>query len=125
MSDETTIPAHLRRWASAFAEDIRSGRVDFLEVLEIALMEAEVELEVCPICVTRYVRPGTRGGLNGVCQVCHLNRLAEAHRTKLAEHEAQAALWQSRQELKRGRDRLGLKPEKKSTRSDSRRSDDE
>lgn len=82
------IPCALRRWATAFAEEVRAGEVDFLEVVMLAAEELEGSLEVCPSCGFRPIRPKTPGGRDGQCVTCHLRHLAEAHREMLSIIEA-------------------------------------
>ena len=99
MNDMT---APILRWARAFADDVTSGTVDFLEVVEMAVEELEQELELCPACVSRPIRPKTTAGRDGQCGACHLRHLAEAHREKLAEIEA----WQEQATAKKALQRL-------------------
>ena len=86
MSD--VVPCALRRWATAFSEEVRAGRVDFLEVACMAAEELESSLEVCPSCARRPIRPQTAAARDGECTTCHLRRLAEAHREMLSAIEA-------------------------------------
>jgi hypothetical protein len=81
-------PCALRRWAVAFAEEIRAGEVDFLEVAMLAAEELESSLEVCPACGFRPIRPKTTAGRDGQCLACHLRHLADAQRELLAILEA-------------------------------------
>ena len=80
-------------------EDLASGRVD--PTVLARRMRLDEDAELCPSCAARPVRVRQ----TGLCRVCHLHRLEQAHREALAELEAQRGLWQSRQELKRARDR--------------------
>jgi len=82
------IPCALRRWATAFAEEVRAGEVDFLEVVRMAAEELEGSLKVCPSCGFRPIRPKTPAGRDGQCITCHLRHLAEAHREMLSIIEA-------------------------------------
>ena len=66
-------------------------------------MKLDAEAELCPLCVARPIRVGA----TGLCRVCHLRGLAEAHREALEELEAQRELWTARQQLKRARERAG------------------
>lgn len=84
-----TLPCALRRWATAFAEEVRAGEVDFLEVVSLAAEDLEDSLEVCPSCARFPIRPRTPAGRDGWCVVCHLRHLAEAHREMLSAIEAQ------------------------------------
>lgn len=79
-------------------EDLVSGRVDPAVMAERLRIEQESEL--CPSCGVRPVVVK----LTGLCRVCHLKRLREAHQDALKEIEEQRALWKSRQDLKRARD---------------------
>ena len=56
------------------------------------------EAELCPSCAMREQGP------SGLCRVCRLHRLEEVHREKLAEVEAERALWAARQRLHRARE---------------------
>jgi hypothetical protein len=87
---------------------LRSGlREDLVGPKVAAAMAARMaldrEAELCPYCAARPITVPT----TGLCRTCHLHALAQAHREQLAEIEAQRALWQSRQELKRARDGAG------------------
>ena len=66
-------------------------------------MRLDAEAELCPLCVARPIRVAA----TGLCRVCHLRELAEAHREAVEELEAQRELWTARQQLKRARDRAG------------------
>jgi hypothetical protein len=79
--------------------DLARGRVD-PEVLA-SRMKLNADAGVCPLCVARPVRVAA----TGLCRVCHLRELAEAHREAIEELEAQRELWTARQQLKRVRDR--------------------
>lgn len=57
---------------------------------------------LCPVCGRRLAVDK----LGGVCAVCHKQALTQAHLDKLAEVEAQRALWRARQNLTRERKRL-------------------
>ena len=84
--------------ARQIREDVLSGRVDADCIARRLLLDREAEL--CPCCSARPVEvPST-----GFCHVCHTRRLADAHRSAIAEREAQRDLWQSRQADKRHRD---------------------
>ena len=78
-------------------EDLVGPRVAAAVAARMAL---DREVELCPYCAARPISVKT----TGLCRTCHLHALAEAHREQLTEIEAQRALWQSRQELKRARD---------------------
>lgn len=81
--------------------DLVSGRVD--QELLARRLRLDAEAELCPLCVARPIRVAA----TGLCRVCHLRELAEAHREALEELEAQRELWTARQQLKRARDRAG------------------
>lgn len=69
-----------------------------------ARMAIDREADLCPRCVARPITVRA----TGLCRTCHVHVLTEAHREQTAEIEAQRALWQSRQELKRARDRANV-----------------
>ena len=79
--------------------DLTGGRVD-PEVLA-SRMKRDADAELCPLCVARPIRVAA----TGLCRVCHLRALAEAHREAIEELEAQRELWTARQQLKRARER--------------------
>jgi hypothetical protein len=81
--------------------DLTGGRVD-PEVLATR-MRLDADAELCPLCVARPIRVIA----TGLCRVCHLRELAEAHREAIEELEAQRELWTARQQLKRARERAG------------------
>jgi hypothetical protein len=66
-------------------------------------MTLDADAELCPLCVARPVRVIA----TGLCRLCHLRELAEAHREAVDELEAQRELWTARQQLKRARGRNG------------------
>ena len=66
-------------------------------------MKLDADAELCPLCVARPIRVAA----TGLCRVCHLRELAEAHREAIEELEAQRELWTARQQLKRARERAG------------------
>ena len=74
-----------------------------LAALVLARQRIDERAELCPSCCVRPVRVRS----TGLCVPCHRRRLAEVHRELLAEREATRELWQSRQALKRERDRTG------------------
>ena len=53
-----------------------------------ARMALDREAELCPYCAARPITVPT----TGLCRICHLHALAQAHREQLAEVEAQRAL---------------------------------
>ena len=85
----------------ALRADFACGRVDPLVLA--ARMRLDAEAELCPKCVALPIRVAS----TGLCRVCHLRELAEAHREAIEELEAQRALWTARQQLKRVRERVG------------------
>lgn len=85
---------------SAIRADIVEGNTNPAElesrVREIALGS---DKPICPSCGVRpQVRPTT-----GLCEVCHLRALAQAHRDDQATRDAQRELWRARQESSRSR----------------------
>lgn len=74
-----------------------------LAALVLARQRIDERAALCPSCCVRPVRVRS----TGLCVPCHRRRLAEVHRELLAEREATRELWQSRQALKRGRERAG------------------
>ena len=70
-------------------------------------MRLDAGAELCPLCVARPIRVAA----TGLCRVCHLRELAEAHREAIEELEAQRELWTARQQLKRARARAGREGE--------------
>lgn len=87
------------RLAADISSDIRSGHIP-AEVLaqRTALRE---EAGMCPCCGRN---PATVRA-TGFCRSCHLDRMTSAHLDILEEHDAQRALWTSRQALCRTRRR--------------------
>ena len=78
--------------------DLVSGRVSAEAVA--ARVKLDREAALCPVCARREI--ASRG--NGLCRVCYLQKLTEAHLQALEEIDAQRSLWASRQCLKRARD---------------------
>lgn len=114
MTDEKRIiiPSGLARWFRVFADDVLSGRISLEDVLECA--DADMQQsgqELCPSCA-RVVRPGTPAYRNGICTVCHLHRLRDAHREKLAELAAKREVNAAKRQLSRARKSSGVLPER-------------
>ena len=89
------------RGVSLRGEDIRadilSGKVD--PGLLARRMRIDREAALCPSCGKRPIRVDA----TGLCRVCHLDRLSEVHLEALQEHDAERALWATRQALQRAR----------------------
>lgn len=85
---------------AAIRNDVLDGSTDpaNLEsrIREIALGSQK---PTCPSC---GVRPQDRP-TTGLCEVCHLRALAQAHRDDQATREAKRELWRARQESSRSR----------------------
>lgn len=113
MTDERIIiPSGLTRWFTAFADDVMSGRVSLEELLEVADSDMQQSgQQLCPTCARRVIRPGTVAQRYGICSVCHLQRLRDAHLERLAEVEAQRDLNAAKQQVSRARRRLGVLPD--------------
>ena len=113
MTDERIIiPSGLTRWFRVFADDVLPGRISLEDVLECA--DADMQQsgqELCPSCA-RVVRPGTPAYRHGMCTVCHLHRLRDAHREKLAELDAKREVNAAKRQLSRARKSSGVLPEK-------------
>lgn len=69
--------------------------------LILARQQIDRDAELCPSCGRRPAAIKT----TGFCLPCHKRHLASIHRDILAEEEATRELWQTRQALKRSRDR--------------------
>lgn len=84
----------------AIRSDVLDGSTDLSQlesrVREIALGSQK---PTCPSC---GVRPQDRAA-TGLCEVCHLRALAQAHRDDQATREAKRELWRARQESSRSR----------------------
>ena len=81
----------------AVRDDILAGKVD--PALLARRMRIDREAALCPSCGKRPQRVEA----SGLCLVCHRDRLTELHLEALEEHDAERALWSSRQALKRAR----------------------
>jgi hypothetical protein len=64
-------------------EALLAGNVD--PELLAQRMRTDADAELCPSCATRPIRVKAAG----TCRVCHLRRLADAHREALAEREVE------------------------------------
>lgn len=82
----------------ALREELVGGRLDGPMAERMRL---DREAELCPSCAARPIAVPT----TGLCGVCHTRALTQAHRDQLLLLEAKRALWTSRQQLKRARDR--------------------
>lgn len=84
----------------AIRRDVLNGDVSMTDlearIREIALGSEKPD---CPAC---GVRPQTRE-TTGLCEVCHLRALAQAHRDSEAVREAKRELWRARQESSRSK----------------------
>jgi ribosomal protein L37AE/L43A len=80
--------------------DVLDGEVSMTDlearVREIALGSSKPD---CPAC---GARPQQRES-TGLCEVCHLRALAQAHRDSEAVREAKRELWRARQESSRSK----------------------
>jgi hypothetical protein len=85
---------------AAIRSDVLDGEVSMTDlearVREIALGSDKPN---CPAC---NVRPQQRE-TTGLCEVCHLRALAQAHRDSEAVREAKRELWRARQESSRSK----------------------
>jgi hypothetical protein len=60
-----------------------------------------LDADLCPACARRPITVHS----TGLCSVCHLRKLADAHRDAVAEIEARRELLAARQQLHRARDK--------------------
>ncbi len=83
------VPSALSKWFVAFKEDVLSGRVSLEELLEVADLDMQSsQPDLCPICTRRPVRDTGGRFARGICGVCWLHRLRDAHLEATAELEA-------------------------------------
>lgn len=80
-------------------EDIISGVVSDEAIAR--RMSIDDEADLCPVCCRRPQEVRS----TGLCTLCHMRRLAEAHLQELEQLDGQRALWSSRQALCRARRR--------------------
>lgn len=106
------IPQRLHAWASTFADDLAVGRVQLLEVFDLALEDAlDDGLPPCPVC-NLSVR-GVHGAARlGICRRCNLERLKLATDEKVREVAALRDYEASKQQLRRERDLAGVLPDR-------------
>ena len=108
----TVVPSALTRWFEAFRQDVLEGRVSLEELLIVADADMQSEsVDLCPRCTKRPVRSKGKQYApyrSGICSVCHLQRLASAHRDALAELEATREYNAVKAQLKRRRKELGV-----------------
>lgn len=76
----------------SLAPEMRETLVD-AGALIAERLRIDHEGDLCPACGRRPQRVRS----TGLCVPCHKERLAEAHREVIAEHEAQKRLWMERQ----------------------------
>lgn len=86
---------------NAIRDDVLAGVSDMaaLEARAREIALGDNERPVCPAC---GARPQERKS-TGLCEVCHLRALAQAHRDDEAKRDAQRELWRARQEASRTR----------------------
>lgn len=102
-----TVPSALTRWFEAFKQDVLEGRVSLEDLLAAADADMQAEsVDLCPSC-SRVLRRG-EGYKDGLCAVCHLNRLRDAHYEELAKLVAIREYNVAKQQLKRLRRRMGV-----------------
>lgn len=80
-------------------EDVLAGdsRMSDLERRALEIAMGDRQRPVCPACGARPQERKT----TGLCEVCHLRALAQAHREDQARRDAQRELWRARQEASR------------------------
>lgn len=106
------IPSGLTRWFRVFADDVLTGRISLEELLECADADMQASgQQLCPSCARGVLRPGRTTDRYGVCAVCHLNRLRDAHGEKLRELEAKRQVNATKRALSRTRLDLGVLPD--------------
>lgn len=75
-------------------------------MLDLSTVEAQLRIvangETRPLCPACTARPADH--LSGVCRVCHLRALAQAHKDTKTTDAAQRELWAERQRKKRRKD---------------------
>ena len=86
-----------------YAHLVAIGALDPSTLVQRAELNARIKTpELCPRCTRRPIRVQRVG----LCRVCHLETLTEAHNEELAELEAQRELDATRQRKKRLKDGL-------------------
>lgn len=80
-------------------KDVLAGNTD-MNALEARVLEIALGDRTRPVCPSCGARPQERKS-TGLCEVCHLRALAQAHRDDEAKRDAQRELWRARQEASR------------------------
>lgn len=92
-----------RRDLERIREAMLGRKIDPRQVEDtLARLAAGDVIPLCPLCAARPVEHRS-----GVCRVCHLTALAQAHRDAEAVNAAQQDLWQARQAKSRSTRRTG------------------
>ncbi|MGO8683066.1 MAG: hypothetical protein ACLQUT_00570 [Thermoleophilia bacterium] len=77
-----------------------------LAALVVKRMQVDRDADLCPFCGRRPIVNHS----TGLCAVCHVRKLTEAHRDALAELEARRELDAAKQMLHRAREAAGETP---------------
>lgn len=105
---DTIVPSALSRWFRTFKDDVLSGRVSLDELIAVADADMQAEsVDLCAHC-SHVIRKG-EGYRQGVCSVCWLNHLKDAHLESLRQLEAQQEYNAAKKQLQRKRDELGVR----------------
>lgn len=108
MTTRIVIPTVLSRWFLEFREDVLAGRVSLEEL--VSTVDADQQTEAITLCheCRRYPVRTKRGARSteGLCSICWLHRLRDAHREKIATLAAAADVATAKKEAQRFRDRL-------------------
>lgn len=100
------VPAPLGRWLITFKDDLLAGRVDLAEIIECTDSDMQEQMPQLCVSCSRSVRVGQPGEMHGLCSICWLYRLADTHKEKLAQLEAQRAVNQGKTAVRRMRDQI-------------------
>lgn len=117
MMEGPAVPSILTKWFTGFREDLLAGRVSLDELVATADADMQAQtVELCPECSRHPIRTDHKSRV-GMCSVCWLHRLRDAHLEELARMQALREVQRAKQSAKRARDRVGVVP----TRAWSRR----
>lgn len=98
------VPSTIRRWLAAFLPEVAAGRLDLDELLAVVDEDLTLPPAPCPVCGRPYRRSDGPAWRHGICVVCYLDRLREAHVETAAKIEAKRGYDAAKTHLRRLRD---------------------
>lgn len=99
-------PTPIRRWLAEFLPEVAAGTLDLDELLHVVDEDLSLPPAPCAFCGRPYRRSDGAAWRSGICAVCYLGRMRDAHHEKLAVLEAQREVNALKSDIMRCRDDL-------------------